>query len=137
MSSPTKLPFTMADQMIDDLARRGKLTSKVLMIPMQSRVTRLKLTCLQSLDDDKSTFIFLLANQRHVVDIDLSFSPCFGQMPFPFVRTLSESCKDTLVSFSASYVRGDVGFECLRGFSLLRHLDISFTSVSFEICALA
>ena len=132
-SLPTKLPFVMVDEIIDDLSTRGKLTSSVLAMLMESKITRLKLACLRSMDENETKFLSLLANQHHVVDIDLSFSPCFGQMSVPFVRALSQSCKDTLVSFSASFVRGDVGFECLQDFSNLRHLDVSCTSVTSRV----
>ena len=132
-SLPTKLPFAMVDEIMDDLSTRGKLTSNVLAMLMESKITRLKLACLRSMDENETRFLSLLANQHHVVDIDLSFSPCFGKMSVPFVRALSQSCKDSLVSFSASFVRGDVGFECLRDFSSLRHLDVSFTSVTSRV----
>ena len=130
MSSPKTLPFVMADQLAEDLAKRGKLTSAILQLLMQSTLTRLNLMCLRSIDDEPK-FLSQLANQRHVVDIDLSFSPCLGQLSVPFVRALSSSCKETLMSFSASYVR-NLGIEDLRNFTRLRHLDVSFTRVSMK-----
>ena len=130
-SSPKTLPFGMANQLVEDLAKRGKLTSTVLQLLMQSTLTRLNLMCLRSIDDEPK-FLSQLANQRHVVDIDVSFSPCLGQLSVPFVRALSSSCKETLVSFSASYVRGNLGIEDLRDFTRLRHLDVSFTRVSMK-----
>ena len=132
-SLPTKLPFAMVDEIIDDLSTRGKLTSSVLAMLMESKITRLKLACLRSIDENETRFLSLLANQHHVVDIDLSFSPCFGKMSVPFVRALSQSCRYSLLSFSASFVQGDVGFEYLRDFSSVRHLDVSFTSVTSRV----
>ena len=132
LSSPKKLPFEMADQLVEDLAKRGKLSSRILHILMESTLTRLNLTCLRSIGDEP-TFLSQLANQEHVVDVDLSFSPCFGELSIPFLRSLSQTCHNTLMYFSASSVRGDVGFEYLRHFSRLRHLDVSFTSTSFDV----
>ena len=92
MSSSKTISFFMADQLIEDLAKRRKLTSTILQLLQQSRLTRLNLMCLRSIDDEPK-FLEQLANQRHVVDIDLSFSPCLASCRFRLiVRALSSSC---------------------------------------------
>ena len=132
VSSPRELPFSMANQLIEDLAKRGKLTSNILRVLMTSTITRLNLTCLRSIDDEP-TFTSQLAKQGHVVDVDLSFSPCLGKLSIPFVSSLAQSCRNTLLSFSASSVGGYVGIEYLRDFSRLCHLDVSFSSTSCDV----
>ena len=95
LSSPRKLPFEMADQLVEDLAKRGKLTSRILRILMESTLTRLNLTCLRSIDDEP-TFLSQLANQYHVVDVDLSSARALANCRFhsyaPSRRRVTTHC---------------------------------------------
>eukprot|EP00118_Oscarella_pearsei_P004179 m.17375 g.17375 ORF g.17375 m.17375 type:complete len:115 (+) comp27472_c0_seq1:298-642(+) len=75
-----------------------------------------------------------IQGHRGLNAIDISFSPCFSSLHAPFLTFVSEECRDTLTFFAASHVTGDIGLSLLSQFTNLRHLDISFTSISFEQC---
>ena len=132
-SSSVCLPSPIANRIIDGLARRGRLTANVLDILLdrnRSRLTALPLYCLADIDPE--AVVGKIAKLIDVTNIDISFSPCWADLSTPFLKIVKGNCKDSLTSFCARYVVGEIGLLELPHFSSLKHLDIGFTSIARE-----
>ena len=95
-------------------------------------VTSLPLIGLRSIprDDGETTFVRRLRQQAFLCRVDVSFSHCVGELSVSLVSAFADTCKDTLLSFSASHVTGDLGISRLKDFTRLRHVDLSYTSAT-------
>ena len=125
------LPPSIADLLVDRLARRGKLTANfldVLLDPKRVRLSKLSLNYVTSIHKEK--FVLGLQKQTFIESVDVSFS-ILG-LSVPFLQALSASCAKTLTSLSASFVTDDLGWSRLSQFVHLRHLDVSFTSIEHD-----
>ncbi|XP_065843694.1 uncharacterized protein [Oscarella lobularis] len=134
-SSPRRLPLPVANALFDGLARRGKLTERILRLFLdrdRAMVTSLPLIGLRSIprDDGETTFVRRLRQQAFLCRVDVSFSHCVGELSVSLVSAFADTCKDTLLSFSASHVTGDLGISRLKDFTRLRHVDLSYTSAT-------
>ena len=127
-----RLPSPIANRIIDGLARRGKLTAGVLDILLDRNRIRLTAMPLYCIDVDPNAFVDKIAELVNVTSIDISFSPCWADLPTPFLKIVEDKCMTSLTSFCARHVIGEIGLVELPHFSNLRHLDIGFTSVSLE-----
>ena len=126
------LPSPIANRIIDGLARRGKLTANVLDILLDRNRFRLTALLLYCIDIDPEAVVEKIAKSIDVTSIDISFSPCWADLSTPFLKIVKGNCKESLTSFGARHVVGEIGLLELPHFSNLRHLDIGFTSVSRE-----
>ena len=132
-SSSVCLPSPIANRIIDGLARRGKLTASVLDILLNRNRFRLTALPLYFLADiDPEAVVEKIAKSIDVTIIDISFSPCWADLSTPFLKVVKGNCKESLTSFGARHVVGEIGLLELPHFSNLRHLDVRFTSVSRE-----
>ena len=134
-SSPRRLPLPVANALFEGLAQRGKLTERILRLFLnrdRAMVTSLPLIGLRSIprDDGETTFVRRLQQQAFLCRVDVSFSHCVGELSVSLVSTFADTCKDTLLSFSASHVTGDLGISRLKDFTRLRHVDLSYTSAT-------
>ena len=134
-SSPRRLPLPVANALFEGLAQRGKLTERILRLFLnrdRAMVTSLPLIGLRSIprDDGETTFARRLQQQAFLCRVDVSFSHCVGELSVSLVSTFADTCKDTLLSFSASHVTGDLGISRLKDFTRLRHVDLSYTSAT-------
>eukprot|EP00118_Oscarella_pearsei_P007977 m.40129 g.40129 ORF g.40129 m.40129 type:complete len:837 (+) comp32907_c0_seq3:749-3259(+) len=132
---PNVLPRPVADGLIEGLAKRGKLTASlldVLLDPKRVRLSNLPLHGLRTVNGND--LVNGLRKQTNLCSLDVSFSPCFVGLDPPLLNAVSEKCKESLTFFAANHVTGDFGFPILSRFLNLRHVDVSFTSVSFEEC---
>ena len=130
-SSTIDLPYTISNQLIEGLARRAKLTANVLdiLLGKRCRLNTLPLTSIASVH--KETIVENLREQRCVKSIDISFSPCLGDLPVPFLEILvGTPARDSLVHFAANRAKGAIGLHVLPLFANLKHLDVSFTDLS-------
>ena len=95
-------------------------------------MTSLPLIGLRSIphDDGETTFARRLRQQAFLCRVDVSFSHCVGELSVSLVSAFADTCKDTLLSFSASHVTGDLGISRLKDFTRLRHVDLSYTSAT-------
>ena len=127
------LPLPIANGLIEELARRGKLTPNVLdslLNPRRAKLSSLPLHCLSSVNE--APFYDGLEKQTNISKLDISFSPCFADLRTPLLERFPVSCRDTLVYFAANHVKGDIGLPLLSNFVNLRHLDVSFTSIQYD-----
>ena len=130
-SSTIDLPYAISNQLIEGLARRAKLTANVLdiLLGKRCRLNTLPLTSIASVHQE--TIVENLRKQRCVNSIDISFSPCLGDLPVPFLEILvGTPARDSLVHFAANSAKGAIGLHVLPQFSNLKHLDVSFTDLS-------
>ena len=130
-SSTIVLPYTISNQLIEGLARRAKLTANVLdiLLGKRCRLSTLPLTSIVSVH--KETIVENLLEQKYVKSIDISLSPCLGDLPVPFLEILAGTpTRDSLVHFAANRAKGAIGLHVLPKFANLKHLDVSFTDLS-------
>ncbi|XP_065843781.1 uncharacterized protein [Oscarella lobularis] len=134
-SSPRRLPIPITNALFEGLARRRKLTEPILRVfldPTRAMLTSLPLTFVRSMPHGvgERSFEHRIRQRKFLRHVDVSFSNCISEHPFSLVDAFSRTCRDTLLSFSASHVTGHLGVLRLKEFTRLRHVDLGYTSTS-------
>ena len=130
-NSAIVLPYTISNELIEGLARRAKLTANMLdiLLGKRCRLNTLPLTSIVSVH--KETIVENLREQKYVKSIDISLSPCLGDLPVPLLEILAGTpTRDSLVHFAANRAKGAIGLHVLPQFANLKHLDVSLTDLS-------
>ena len=137
-SEKSVLPEPVANLLLEGLAQRGRLTSRVLDLLLWNRryLKTLPLYSLMKVDDEEA-IVERLRNQEHLKSVDISFSPCLGNLPVPFLETfVGTPSRDSLTFLAANHVTGDIGCRVIDHFSNMKHLDLSFTNLEEDdFCA--
>ena len=129
-SEKSVLPEPVSNLLLEGLAQRGRLTSRVLdLLLWNGRYLKtLPLYSLMKVDDEEA-IVERLRKQEHLKSVDLSFSPCLGNLPVPFLeKFVGTPSRDSLTYFAANHVTGAIGCHVLDQFSNMKHLDLSFTN---------
>ena len=128
------LPASVASALIEELARRGKLTANLLdflVTPERFALSSLCLNYVRSVNEPK--FVDSVSKLETLAKIDVSFSSCVLTLPRPLLKLISGSCTKTLTFFAANHVGVNVGFDVLPLFVNLKHLDVGFTMISYPV----
>ena len=130
-NSAIVLPYTISNELIEGLARRAKLTANMLdiLLGKRCRLNTLPLTSIASVH--KETIVENLREQKYVKSIDISLSPCLGDLPVPFLEILAGTpTRNSLVHFAANRAKGAIGLHVLPQFANLKYLDVTLTDLS-------